>query len=127
MPHQIGPTVSKENLIGANFSEGDITSLISLKCLLLQGHDAFQLTVPSGGATVSSIANGRKALIKYVSRRPLKMAERFEVERRTIDESIFYAEFHVQELLGIGVFELIQSHGRPDQLHLIYDPFSEGK
>jgi hypothetical protein len=121
---RIAPTVRHNELEAAGFADSDIRQLVACKCLLIRSGGVFQFALPSAGAALASVAEGRKTLVSYVKRLPAKIAERQQVERRPIDGSIFYAEFHVQELIGVGVFEVVATQGRPERIHLAYDPYA---
>jgi hypothetical protein len=124
---RITPTVRRDALTSARFTDSDIRELVACKCLLIRSGGVFQFALPSAGAAIASVAEGRKTLVAYVNRLPAKIAERQQVERRPIDRSIFYAEFHVQELIEVGVFEVVTTHRRPDRIHLAYDPYASAR
>lgn len=116
--------IRKDALIDAGFTEADIRELIAAECLLLKTGSMYQLAMPSSGAIIASVADARQKLVASLAHLPSQMAERAQVERRTFDGSVFYAEFHVQELIGLGVLEVVSVQGQPDQLRLVYDPYS---
>jgi hypothetical protein len=109
----------------SEFSDDDIKELLRVKCLLMKGEDTYDFAIPSAGAAIASLDAGRRKLTGYMKRRPAHLAERSNVERQLIDGSIFYGEFHVQDLIGAGVFEVVQCYGRREQIHLIYDPYQQ--
>ena len=119
----ISPVVTLQTLQKAGFSESDIKTLINIKVLLLRQHGEYSLYIPYASIVIGSLSSGRKYLVSYVKKMRSKIAERREVERRTVDDSVFYADFHVQELIGLGVFEVIRVQGRPEQVSLAYDPY----
>lgn len=123
----IAPCVSKKKLEEAGFNEEEIKELVNIKVLLLRGNSEYNLYIPYVSIVISSIENGRKFLVNYLNKKKCKVADRNDVERQTIDDSIFFAEFHVQELLGIGVFEKIHINNRPEQLSLAYNPYLGSK
>ncbi|KAK8896357.1 hypothetical protein M9Y10_014255 [Tritrichomonas musculus] len=121
----ISPTISTKTLELNHFSSKDISYLVNKKVLLLNTGKGqpYILSVPSSSSIIYSISNGRKHLVTYLNHQKNKIVEKFDVERQNIKDSIFYAEFHCQELLGIGVFEEIKISNRPSQIILKYDPY----
>ncbi|KAH0795337.1 hypothetical protein GPJ56_000786 [Histomonas meleagridis] len=119
----ISPIITLQTLKKAGFYEADIKTLVGIKVLLLRSHGEYNLYIPYASIVIGSLDAGRKYLVNYVKKMRSRVAERREVERRTIDNSIFYADFHVQELIGLGVFEVIRIQGRPEQISLAYDPY----
>ncbi|OHS93350.1 hypothetical protein TRFO_40365 [Tritrichomonas foetus] len=121
----ISPTMSSKTLEEYGFTQYDIKYLINKKILLLnQGKgQQYSMSIPSSANVIASISSGRRALVNYLSKQKNKITERSNVERQNIKDSIFYGEFHVQELLGLGVFEEINIPGRPPQLILKRDPY----
>lgn len=117
------PRITREALIKAGMTEEEISKLIKLNCLLMKNSEIFFMSIPTFGGARSSITHGRRFLVNYVRSKQGRVCDRSEVERRTIDDSIFYAEFHAQELIGIGVFDVIETKGKPDKLRLVFDPY----
>ena len=117
--------ITREALIKGGMTPEEITKLVDLKCLLMKNSDVFFMAIPTFGAARTSIGEGRRFLVNYLNSKPGRVFERSEVERRTIDGSIFYAEFHVQELIGIGIFDVIKTKGKPDKLRLVFDPYKK--
>lgn len=123
--NHISPTISAKMLESNNFSQSDINYLVNIKVLLLNTGKGQQyiLSIPSSGPIIQSISKGRRSLVSYLNHQKDKIAEKFNVERQNIEDSIFYSEFHCQELLGIGVFEEVSIPNRPVQIILKYDPY----
>ena len=121
----VSSRVTKEALTKASFSDDEIRELVNMKCLLLKSPGVYLMSMPFCGGMRASLAAGRKYLVKYLASKARKTHDRGEVERRTIDDSIFYAEFHVHELIGLGVFEVIKTPSRADRIHLVYNPYKK--
>lgn len=123
--NHISPTISTEMLKSNNFTQDHITYLVNKKVLLLNigKGQQYVVSVPSSEPIVQSVSKGRRSLVSYLNRQKDKIVEKLNVERQNIEGSIFYAEFHCQELLGIGVFEELQIPNRPIQILLKYDPY----
>lgn len=123
--NHISPMISEKMLKSNHFTTDDIIYLVNKKILLLNTGKGQQyiLAVPSSGPIVQSISKGRRALVSYLNHQKDKIAEKSNVEKQNIEQSIFYAEFHCEELLGIGVFEEIKIPNRAIQIILKYDPY----
>ena len=121
----VSPRVSKSWLAKAGFSEAEMRELVDLKCLLIKSANVYQMSMPFCGAMKSSLASGRRYLVNYLSGKPGKTYDKSEIERRTIDDSIFYAEFHMHELIGLGVFQVVKTPARADRIRLIFDPYKK--
>lgn len=122
----ISPTISTKTLESHSFSREDISFFVNKKILLLNTErgQEYLIHVPSSGKVVRSISEGRRVLVTYLSHQKNKIADKLNIESHNIESSVFYAEFHCQELLGIGVFEEIKIPNRPVQLLLKFNPYT---
>ena len=120
LPKIISEYVSLEFLKNSGITNDDIKELVSIKVLLIRDENSYFLSIPSLGAIRVSITEGRKALINHLKRNP--DPKRDDLERKTVDESIFYSTYHLEALIGLGIVKVYTPNGRESRIRLVYDP-----
>lgn len=120
------PIIKQETLTAAKFSKKDIQELVNQKVLLVFKAPvaSYMLCIPFIAPFRTSVAEGRREIVRYIKTKPGCIIDENEILTHNIKDSIFIAEFHYKELLGIGSLEEVIIKGRPKQVHLIRDPFN---
>ena len=125
----IAPTISPKTLEENGFNQNDIDYFINKKVLLLNTGrgQKYIMSIPGTGNVIASISYGRQELVNYLNHQRNKITDLANVERQNIRNSIFYAEFHCKELIGLDIFEVIKIPNRPAQVVLKFNPYQEKK
>ena len=124
IPNHIKTTITTEELKSFGFSQNDIIELTRIHLLYIHGNE-YTIGIPAAAAFLQSITEGRKGVVSYLKRMP--DAIKTEVERRTVDGSIYYSSFHTKSLYGLGVITFIKTPAREERIRLVYDPYSGTK
>ena len=100
---------------GGEVEDRHISLLMNAGLLTRQLVDstAYWLAIPNVGFLLKNLANGRKEIVSFLSRRKYREMLQVPLERRRLQYSVLGMRFHMRDLLGLGQIHSVPSPSGP--------------